>query len=46
MEKGIACSELTLDQEENIWFHMFPSETIDMLDTKNDRIASGGASGI
>lgn len=39
-EYALACAEVTLDREENIWFHMFPSETIDMLDTKNDRIES------
>ena len=39
-EYALACSEVTLDSDENIWFHMYPSETVDVMDMKNDRIDS------
>lgn len=39
-EFALACSEVTLDREENIWFHMYPSGTVDVLDPGSDRIES------
>lgn len=39
-EYALACSEVTLDHEENIWFHMYPSSAVDVMDMKNNRITS------
>ncbi len=39
-EFALACSEINLDEEENIWFHMYPSSTVDVLNTKNTRVDS------
>ncbi len=37
---AIACTDVTLDREENIWFHMFPSACIKVLNNKEDRVES------
>lgn len=39
-EYALACVEVNLDHEENIWFHMSPSDTVDMLDPESKRVIS------
>ena len=41
-EDTLFCSELCLDSEENIWFHMYPSGTIDRLIPGTSRVESHG----
>ena len=39
-EDVLACSELNLDADENIWFHLYPSETVEVLNIQDHRIES------
>lgn len=39
-EHVLACSELNLDAEENIWFHLYPSKTVDVVNVQNDCLES------
>ncbi len=37
-EKALACLDVNLDSTERVWFHMYPSETLDMLNQDTMRV--------
>ena len=37
-EQALACLDVNLDSKERVWFHMYPSETLDMLDQDRTRV--------
>lgn len=39
-EWALFCSDVTIDREENVWFHMYPSTTIDKLCPETMRVES------
>lgn len=39
-EHALSCTAIDLDREENIWFHLYPSQTVDMLDPANKKVES------
>jgi len=41
-EHTLLCRDVNIDRDENIWFHMYPSATIDMLENKSNTVKSYG----
>ena len=37
-EQALACLDVNLDSKEQVWFHMYPSEMLDMLDQDRTRV--------
>ena len=37
-ENTLACLDVNLDRDENVWFHLYPSATLDMLDPEANRV--------